>query len=96
MPTRQRHPKKEVETTLRWAEALGLQVEVRNHGHTWGRLLFAQGTPDEASWWIRSTPRVPGDHAAQLRRAVERAQRQAEDRQATTSDDPSTHVSPRS
>lgn len=69
---RLRHPKKEVEEALADAEAAGWTVMPTATGHRWGymRCCEASRSGCEASVW--STPRNPGNHAKQLRRAIER------------------------
>lgn len=72
---RARHSKKEVEDALRHAEANGWRVEVGG-SHAWGK-IYCPYNDDECrcgefcitSVW--STPKNPGTHAKQLRRAVD-------------------------
>jgi len=72
---RKRHPKPQVETAIRYAEAHGWTID-EGGSHAWGRMLCPYN--DEtcrcgefciASIW--STPRNPGNHARQLRRVVD-------------------------
>jgi len=68
VPTRRRHPKKEVEQAIRYAEQRSWVVEHTVAGHKWGRVSCRQGCT--MSVW--STPRRPGDHAKDIRRLVDR------------------------
>ncbi len=72
---RPKHPNKEVEAALAYAESYGWRVELRK-GHAWGRLYCPYN--DErcrcgefciTSVW--STPRNPKAHARQIRRVVD-------------------------
>lgn len=72
---RRRHPNKEVEKVLRYAESNGWQVFKRD-GHAWGSMRCPQNDADcrcgqfcQMSIW--STPRNPGNHARQLKRKVD-------------------------
>lgn len=66
---RSRHPKKDVEKALQFAEDNRWTVSPKNKtgGHTWGFMICPTGE-DRASIW--STPTNEGNHANQLRRAV--------------------------
>jgi hypothetical protein len=71
---RPRHPNKEIEAALAYAEACGWRV-VRLKGHAWGKILCQWndlecrcGTFCQTSVW--STPRVPEDLAEKIRRVV--------------------------
>jgi hypothetical protein len=63
-----KHSKKEVEEALRYAEDHGWSVEQTKSGHRWGVAQCGQGC--RVSIW--STPKSPGNHAKQIRRAVDR------------------------
>jgi hypothetical protein len=65
---RNRHPKKEVEQALQYSEENRWTVEQTSSGHKWGVARCGQGC--KVSIW--STPRNPGNHAKQVRRAVDR------------------------
>jgi hypothetical protein len=72
---RARHPKKEVEETLRHAEERGWRVEVGG-SHAWGRMYCPYNDPtcrcgEFCITSIWSTPRNAGNHARALRRIVE-------------------------
>lgn len=72
---RPKHPNKDVEAALEYAEAHGWWVEPAR-GHAWGR-MYCPWNDDEcrcgefciASIW--STPRNPGNHARQIGRVVD-------------------------
>ena len=73
---RPRHPNKEIEQALIYAESQGWRVVTLN-GHAWGKIQCPWndaecrcGTFCQKSVW--STPRVPEDIARQIRRAVQR------------------------
>lgn len=61
----QRHPKKEVREALELAAAHGWKVE-KKHGHAWGVIRCGKGCKASVS----STPKNPGNHAKQIKRAV--------------------------
>jgi hypothetical protein len=65
---RRRHPKKEVEGALRYAEEAGWTVEPAVPGHRWGVARCGSGC--SVSVW--STPANPGNHGKDIRRAVDR------------------------
>lgn len=65
---RSRHPKKDVEAALKDAEANGWVVTATTAGHRWGKFECGTG----CVWSIWSTPANPGNHAKQIRRAVNR------------------------
>ncbi|MGQ0805942.1 MAG: hypothetical protein ACT4PI_19065 [Actinomycetota bacterium] len=70
MARRDRHPKKEVEAALQYAEAREWAVEQlkARRGHAWGVAKCAR----TCIVWINSTPRNPGTHAKKIVRAVGR------------------------
>ncbi|NYZ69633.1 hypothetical protein H0A36_26825 [Endozoicomonas sp. SM1973] len=76
MSDRGRHPQKEVEEALQFAEAQGWQVIERHNGHTWGVIRCPNNDKNcrcgefcQNSIW--STPRRPGTHAKQIKRYVQ-------------------------
>jgi len=72
---RRPHPKKEIEKSLRYAEAHGWRVEIGG-SHAWGK-IYCPNNDDEcrcgefciASVW--STPKNAVNHARQLKRVVD-------------------------
>lgn len=71
VPSRPRHPKKEVEEALEFAEAHRWLVESPRPGHPWGRATCGRPGHD-CLVWIWSTPRNAANHSKQIRRAVYR------------------------
>ena len=72
---RARHPKKEIEAAIRYAEANGWRVAVGG-SHAWGKLYCPYNDAEcrcgefcITSIW--STPRNPGNYARKLRRVVD-------------------------
>jgi hypothetical protein len=68
---RPRHPSKEIEFVIAYAEDLGWTVEISN-GHAWGRLFCPHHTREGCIISIWSTPRSCQNHAKAIRRSVER------------------------
>jgi hypothetical protein len=64
--SRSRHPKKEVEQALQYAEARGCTIVESHRGHRWGEVLAA--APDGAAFGVWATPKNPGNHAKDIRR----------------------------
>ena len=69
--TRPRHPNKHIEKAVRYAESLDWHMEL-SRGHAWGHLLCPERTRDGCIMPVYSTPRVPENHARQIRRYVDR------------------------
>lgn len=67
---RSRHRKPAIEAAIKYAEALGWRVEMSN-GHAWGRLFCPMSSREGCIISVWSTPRVPENHARQIRRAVD-------------------------
>jgi hypothetical protein len=67
---RSRHPNKEIEAAVSYAEARGWRW-VKAHGHAWGRLLCPEQSRDGCRVSVWSTPRVPEHHARAIRRVIE-------------------------
>ncbi|MDH4055907.1 MAG: hypothetical protein OEW73_10135 [Gammaproteobacteria bacterium] len=72
---RQRHPKKEIEEALAYAELAGWRIDVGG-SHAWGKMYCPYKDKDcrcgefcISSIW--STPRNAANHAKQLRRVVD-------------------------
>ncbi|MDZ4168034.1 MAG: hypothetical protein U1E26_00065 [Coriobacteriia bacterium] len=84
---RNRHPKKPIEEALRYAESKGWRVEQAGRSsHAWGRLYCPHDNPacrcgQHCVTSIASTPRVPEDHARQIRRKVDGCAAPADDDQ---------------
>jgi hypothetical protein len=67
--SRSRHPDKEVEEAVAYAEARGWSL--RKQGH-WGRLYCAKCDRDGCQIGVNGTPKNGGNHARQIIRAVDR------------------------
>lgn len=72
---RARHPKKEIEAAIQYAEANGWRVAVGG-SHAWGKLYCPYNDAEcrcgefcITSIW--STPRSPGNYARKLRRVID-------------------------
>jgi len=79
--TRARHPKKEVEEAVQYAE--GKNWTLRAMGH-WGRLFCPHGDRDGCQVGVNGTPKNAGNHARQIKRAIDRCPhiQEAEDENA--------------
>ena len=73
---RPRHPDKEVEDAVSYAESLGWRVRMQGH---WGRLYCPHADRDGCQVGVNGTPRNAGDHARQILRAVDRCPHQEAD-----------------
>jgi hypothetical protein len=67
---RPRHPNKQIERAVRYAESLDWSVEISN-GHAWGHLLCPRSTREGCIVGVYSTPRCPENHARQITREVD-------------------------
>ena len=72
---RKKHPNKEIEAAVSYAEAQGWRV-IERRGHAWGSLVCPQNSNEcrcgqycQMSVW--STPRSAGNYAKQLRQKVD-------------------------
>ena len=71
--TRSRHPKKEIEEAVAYAEAKNWTwVKPGKSSHAWGRLKCPKNGRDGCLLSVWSTPRSPQDHARDIIRAVDR------------------------
>jgi hypothetical protein len=66
-----RHPNKEIEAALQYAEGLGWTVIESPRGHGWGmiRCPYGRGGCQKSIW---STPKDPYGHARSIRQYVDR------------------------
>ncbi len=80
---RPRHPDRDIEAAVAYAEALGWEF-VRAGSHAWGILRCPRRGRDGHRKSVYSTPRNPFAHARQIRRAVEAC---GHDRGADDADD---------
>jgi hypothetical protein len=69
-PSRTKHPKKDVEQALRFAEENGWLVRPTASGHRWGEMICGHTDADRCRISIWSTPKNPGNHADRLGRKV--------------------------
>ncbi|MDF1761369.1 MAG: hypothetical protein P1U40_12620 [Coxiellaceae bacterium] len=73
MPGRKKHPRKEIELAIQYAESKGwLYKKSVNSAHAWGRLLCPLHTPEGCALSIWSTPRNVRIHADQIKRRIDR------------------------
>lgn len=68
--SRPRHPDKDIERAVRYAESLNWRV-LMSHGHLWGQLFCPQSTRDGCKVGVYSTPRNPQNHARHIQRDVD-------------------------
>lgn len=68
---RPRHPNKEIEASVAYAESVGWRLEM-SKGHAWGHLLCPRHSRDGCMVSVWSTPRNGENHARGIRRAVDR------------------------
>lgn len=67
--TRPRHPEKEVEAVVAYAESKGWRWQAGAH---WARMFCPRANRDGCRVSVFGTPRDAGDHAKDLRRQVDR------------------------
>lgn len=72
---RSRHPDKEIEEAVAYAETLGWRV-VAVKGHAWGRLYCDHADREGCMISVWSTPRSAGNHARDIIRAIDRCPHQ--------------------
>lgn len=80
MANRKRHPAKDIEAVIKFAESKGWRiVSAGSSAHCWGRMLCPFGDKNEkcrcgefCSVSIWSSPRSAVNHAKQLRKAIEK------------------------
>jgi hypothetical protein len=70
MTSRHRHPKKDVQRALRFAEDHGWTVTPTASGHRWGEMVCGHQGRDACQVSIWSTPKNAGNHANRLRQRV--------------------------
>ena len=73
---RPRHPNKEIEKAVLYAEAHGWEF-VRRASHGWGVFHCPGHGQGGCRFTVQSTPRVPRNHADRFRRAVDACEHQA-------------------
>lgn len=70
MMSRNRHPHKEIEKVVAYAESQGWRL-VPVKGHAWGCLYCPRDDRTGCRVSVWSTPRNPENHARQIRRQVD-------------------------
>lgn len=71
MTKRKKHPSKEIEAAIIYAEGQGWRYkDSGNSAHAWGRLLCPLEDREGCSMSIWSTPRDSDNHANQIRRKI--------------------------
>jgi hypothetical protein len=75
---RPRHPNKEIEAAVRFADTQGWRW-VKGMGHCWGRHLCEHSDRDGCILSVWSTPKSAENHAAALRRTVNRCPHKTEE-----------------
>jgi hypothetical protein len=78
-PGRTKHPKKDVEGALTFAEEHGWLVRPTASGHRWGEMTCGYADLDRCRVSIWSTPKNPGNHASRLRQKVRNCPHQLEE-----------------
>lgn len=69
---RPRHPSKEIEEALLYAESRGWRYQSPgSSAHAWGRLLCPLASREGHAMSVWSTPRNPMNHARQIKRNVD-------------------------
>jgi hypothetical protein len=66
---RSRHPNKEIESAVAYAEALGWRVFVGG-SHRWGFLYCPEETQEGCRIGVDSTPQDPENHARRLMKRI--------------------------
>jgi hypothetical protein len=72
---RRKHSKKEVEEAICYAESMGWTVELRS-GHCWARIFCPHHVEEKHRMSVYSTPRDAQDHAKDIKRIVDKCNRQ--------------------
>lgn len=80
MSKRVKHPNKEIEVAIQYAESKGWRYkETGVSAHAWGRLLCPLRTRDGHQMSVWSTPRNRQVHAEQIRRFVDKCSHNEEE-----------------
>ena len=69
MSPRAKHPNKEIDAAVKYAESNGWQVK-KSTGHAWGALFCPEKNQDGCIIRVWSTPQSPENHARQIVRFV--------------------------
>ncbi|MBC8876853.1 MAG: hypothetical protein H8E44_46085 [Planctomycetes bacterium] len=74
-----KHPNKHIRQAIEYAEQNGWTfVKAGPRSHLFGRLYCPRRDPDGHIFGVQSTPRVPENHARDIRRAVDRCEHPTE------------------
>ncbi|MGQ3890320.1 hypothetical protein ACQUW5_15065 [Legionella sp. CNM-1927-20] len=77
---RPKHANKEIEQAIKYAELKGWRYSSSGQSaHAWGRLLCPLASREGHAMSIWSTPKVPGNHARQIRRNVDACEHRGEE-----------------
>lgn len=77
--SRPKHPKKEIEAAVQYAESKGWRfIQAGNSSHAWGRLYFPEKSRDGCKISIWSTPKSAPIHAEQIKRAINKCLHKSE------------------
>ena len=69
---RSKHPNKDIELALKYAEAKGWRYQpTGNSAHAWGKILCPLASREGHSMSIWSTPKSAENHAKQIKRNVD-------------------------
>lgn len=79
MANRPRHPNKEIEAAVVYAEARGWSW-FKVNGHAWGKLYCGHHDREGCKIFIWSTPRNAQNHAKQIMREVDRCPHKEEEK----------------
>jgi hypothetical protein len=78
MSSRSRHPDKDIEAAVAYAEERGWTC-FKVKGHAWGKLYCPHHDRDGCTVFVWSTPRSAGNHAKHIIREVNRCPHQEEE-----------------
>jgi hypothetical protein len=78
MTSRSRHPHKEIEAAVQYAEGLGWRV-ILTKGHGWARLLCPKQDRTGCQISVWSTPKNPEGHARKIIRLIDSCSHQEPD-----------------
>lgn len=78
MAGRPRHPSKDIEAAVAYAEQQGW-TWFKVKGHAWGKLYCPHHDKDGCIVFVWSTPRSAGNHAKQIIREVDRCPHKQEE-----------------
>jgi len=83
MKKRHKHPKKEIEKAIKYAESRGWRYRETGHSaHAWGRLLCPLQEREGCSMSIWSTPRDADRHAQQIRNSIDACPHQCNEKES--------------